>query len=248
MRLYALGDIHGQAARLAEAHARVAADKARCEDPDAPVVHLGDLVAKGPDSRAVIETLMAGQASGQNWIVLKGNHDRMFSLFLDDPEARDPGMRAAGRWIDARNGGDKVLLSYGVADPAGRPLSRVHADALRAVPPAHRRWLEGLLPCWLAPDALFVHAGIRPGVDLQAQSETDLLWIGRTFREDRRDHGVLIVHGHKPGRRVRHRGNRINLDTNAAKGGPVSAIVLEDGRASLLTDSGRVPLEPGTST
>lgn len=247
MRLYAIGDIHGQTARLAEAHARIAADKASCGDPDAPVVHLGDLVAKGPDSRGVIEALIAGQAAGENWVVLKGNHDRMFAMFLDDPEVPDPGMRRSGRWIDAEMGGDQALLSYGVRDPLTRPLAEVHADAVAAVPPAHRRWLEALPSHWLTPDALFVHAGIRPGVDLQAQTEKDMLWIGRKFRSDTRDHGVLVVHGHRPGRLVRHRGNRINMDTKASKGGPVSAIVLEDGRASVLTDTGRIPLEPGTA-
>lgn len=105
-----------------------------------------------------------------------------------------------------------------------------------------RDWLRGLPTSWLTPEALFVHAGIRPGVDLQNQTETDLLWIRKPFQQDRRDHGVLVVHGHTPGRRVRHFGNRINLDTGAATGGPVSAIVLEGGEAWLLTDDGREAL------
>ena len=244
MRIYAVGDIHGQAAGLADALACIAADRRTTGDNAAPVVFLGDLVAKGPDSRAVVETLMAGQARGEPWLVLKGNHERMFSLFLDDPEARDPGSRAYGRWIDPENGGDVALTSYGVADPALRPLAEVHADAVAAVPQAHRDWLAGLLSSWLTPQALFVHAGIRPGVDLQQQDETDLLWIRKPFQKDRRDHGVLVVHGHTPGKRVRHFGNRINLDTDAARGGPVSAIVLEDGEVNLLTGEGRQPLRP----
>lgn len=244
MRVYAVGDIHGQKAGLDAALARIAADRARTGDGAAPVAFVGDLVAKGPDSRGVIEALMAGQAAGQPWLVLKGNHDRMFSLFLDDPEARDPGMRSPGRWIDPENGGDAVLASYGIADAALRPLAEVHAEAVAAVPRAHRDWVAGLLGHWLTPVALFVHAGIRPGVDLQDQSETDLLWIRKPFQQDGRDHGVLVVHGHTPGRRVRHFGNRINIDTDAATGGPVSAIVIEDGRAHLLTDTGREALNP----
>lgn len=244
MRVYAVGDIHGQRAALDRALAQIAADRRRTGDAAAPVVFLGDLVAKGPESRGVIAALMAGQAAGEPWVVLKGNHERMFSLFLNDPEARDPGMRAPGRWLDPENGGDAVLASYGVRDPALRPLAEVHAEALAAVPQAHRLWLAGLLSHWLTPVALFVHAGIRPGVDLQAQSETDLLWIRKPFQQDRRDHGVLVVHGHTPGRQVRHCGNRINLDTGAATGGPVSVVRVEAGGAWLLTDDAARRLHP----
>lgn len=244
MRVYAVGDIHGQKAGLDRALALIAADRRRTGDDAAPVAFVGDLVAKGPDSRGVVATLMAGQAAGEPWVVLKGNHDRMFALFLDDPEARDPGMRAPGRWIDPENGGDAVLASYGVRKPALRPLAEVHADAVAAVPKAHRAWLSGLLSHWLSPLALFVHAGIRPGVDLQAQSETDLLWIRKPFQQDTRDHGVLVVHGHTPGKRVRHCGNRVNLDTDAASGGPVSAVRIDADGVWLLAEGPPRRLRP----
>lgn len=234
-RIYAIGDIHGQAQGLAAAHDLIAADRARTGDSHAPVVHIGDIVAKGPHSRQVIAMLMAGQAQGRPWIVLKGNHERMFSLFLDDPEARDPGKRAPGRWVDPENGGDVVLTSFGIRAPATRPLAEVHAEALAAVPQQMRDWLAALPTSWLSPLALFVHAGIRPGVDLQAQTETDLLWIRKPFHDDTRDHGILVVHGHTPGRQVRHYGNRVNLDTGAASGGPVSAVRIDGDGVWLLT-------------
>lgn len=69
MRAYAIGDIHGHLALLERAHARIAADMER--HGPAPIIHLGDLVDRGPDSRGVIEFLMAGQARGADWEVLK---------------------------------------------------------------------------------------------------------------------------------------------------------------------------------
>ncbi|HAW48663.1 MAG TPA: serine/threonine protein phosphatase, partial [Roseovarius sp.] len=71
--IYAIPDIHGQDALLEEALDRIARDGG----PGARVVFLGDLVDRGPDSRAVIERLMLGQAEGRPWTVLRGNHDQM---------------------------------------------------------------------------------------------------------------------------------------------------------------------------
>ena len=65
MRLYAIGDIHGQMDELRRVHAWIAADRARSGWTDAPVIHLGDLVDRGPDSAGVIAYLLAGPAPGK---------------------------------------------------------------------------------------------------------------------------------------------------------------------------------------
>ena len=244
MQTYAVGDIHGHLDLLRRAHDLIEADRAAQGVGDALVVHVGDVVDRGPDSRGVIEHLMAGQAAGQPWVVLKGNHDRMFAGFLSDPWARDPGLRAELSWFHPRLGGPGTLESYGLREPANRPVDQVHAEALQAVPQAHRDWLAGLPKHLLLGQALFVHAGIRPGVDLAAQREDDLLWIRAEFLEDTRDHGALVVHGHTAIAEPQHYGNRLNIDSSAAYGGPVSAVVIEGRTAWLLTPAGRVPLLP----
>ena len=244
MRTYAIGDIHGHLGLLQAAHARIAADRAATGDHAAPVVHIGDLVDRGPDSRGVIDWLMRGQSAGEPWIVLKGNHDRMFALYLNDPPLRDPKLRAELSWLHPRIGGGPTLESYGVHAPTDRPEAGVHADALAAVPQAHRAFLEGLPTRFARGEALFVHAGIRPGVALESQTEDDLAWIRHDFLDDPRDHGVLVVHGHTAIDCATHYGNRLNIDSSAAYGGPVSAVVIEGRDAWLLDDSGRIPLRP----
>ena len=89
-----------------------------------------------------------------------------------------------------------------------------------------------------------VHAGIRPGVDLQDQVEEDLVWIRQGFLNSRHDYGPLVVHGHTAIRTATHYGNRLNVDGGAAYGRPLCAVVIEKGMVHLLTDDGRVPLEP----
>ena len=243
MRIYAIGDIHGQLERLREAHARILRDGGE----DARVVHVGDLIDRGPDSRGVVELLMEGQARGRNWIVLKGNHDRALPNFLRDPRWIDP--RAAERkdWIARDVGAEAALASWGIPDAARRPLEEVHTEAVAKVPQDHARWLLGLPAWYLSPLALFVHAGLRPGVDLCAQIEDDLLWIRKPFHDDRRDHGVLVVHGHTPIRQPTHYGNRVNIDSGAGHDGPLTAIRLDAQGVWVLGDGAPRPLRPSPS-
>lgn len=242
MRTYAIGDIHGHLGLLREAHDRIAADQAR--HGAAQVVHLGDLVDRGPDSRGVIDHLMQGIAAGQDWVVLKGNHDHMFSLFLRHSPAHDPRLRAELSWLHPRLGGAATLESYGIHAPGDRPVAPVHADARQAVPAAHLDFLAGLPTMHRRGDVVFVHAGIRPGVALADQTEDDLLWIRSDFLDDTRDHGVLVVHGHTVVDTPTHYGNRLNLDSGAAYGGPLTVAVIEGSDVFHLTPAGRVPLRP----
>ena len=240
MHSYAIGDIHGHLDQLRRLHDWIADDMTR--HGAAPIVHVGDLVDRGPDCRGVVEYLRNGIASGQDWVVLKGNHDRMFAGFLRDPFTRDPGLRADLSYLHFKIGGAATLESYGVRNAADRPIAPVHAEAVAAVPAEHRAFIESLPNRFVRGEVMFVHAGIRPGVPLDAQVEDDLLWIRKDFLEDGRDHGALIVHGHTAIDRATHYGNRVNIDSGAAYGGPLSAIVLEGRQAFLITGKGRTAL------
>ncbi len=244
MRAYAIGDIHGQLAKLRQAHALIEADRARTGDAAAPVVHIGDLCDRGPDTRGVLDFLIAGGEAGRPWLVLKGNHDRMMSRFLEPSPRRDDCMRAEFEWHHGPIGGLETLASYGVDVSAGRSLTEIHGEARAKVPARHRSFLETLPVSYRLEPLFFCHAGIRPGIGLEAQSEDDLLWIRKPFHASTADHGALIVHGHTPVERVAHYGNRVNIDTGAGFGQALSAVVIEDLDLWLLTPAGRVPIVP----
>lgn len=237
MRIYAIGDIHGRLGLLQSAHALIAADDA-AHGGGGQLIHVGDLLDRGPDSRGVVEYLMRGQAEGRPWVVLRGNHDRFLPRFARQPGWIDPGLASGRHWLDHVSlGAAETLASYGVHHDGDH--ARTHAEVLRAVPETQLRWLE-TLPLWhLTPGALFVHAGIRPGVDLARQTEQDLLWIRADFLDDRSDHGPLVVHGHTVVDHVTHFGNRLAIDTGAAYGGPLSVAVFDGGWPQLLTPGGR---------
>ena len=130
---YAIGDIHGHLSKLEEVHDWIEKDRAQNAEAGSQVVHLGDLVDRGPDSAGVIAFLQSGIIDGQPWVVLKGNHDRMFAGFVDNPRYRDPGLRSELPWLDPRLGGAATLASFGVdvADPAR--IQDIHSEAIRKV-------------------------------------------------------------------------------------------------------------------
>ncbi|MFT4012069.1 MAG: metallophosphoesterase [Paracoccus sp. (in: a-proteobacteria)] len=241
MRSYVIGDIHGQLELLKAAHDRIARDDA-AHGGGGRVVHVGDLIDRGPDSRGVVDYLMRGQSEGRPWTVLKGNHDRFLVRFALVPGWCDPALASGKHWLDhAGLGAAQTLASYGV-DVAGRPHADVLADMRRAVPQAHLDWLDGLPLLHRIPQALIVHAGIRPGIDVAVQAEDDLLWIRQGFLDDTTQHGVLVVHGHTVVERVTHFGNRLALDTGAAYGGPLSVVVFDGDELAELTEAGRAAI------
>lgn len=243
-RIYAVGDIHGHIDLLHNVHQMIEADRKRTQDWDAPIVHLGDLVDRGPQSAAVIDYLIAGPTRGGTWITVKGNHDNMFTLFMDDPKIQDPQLRKELTWLNPRLGGMTTLASYGIETAETRSPADLQKDAIARVPDQHVAFLKALPLTYQAAGAVCVHAGIRPEVPLDQQDPSDLIWIREPFLAYTKSHGPLIVHGHTPIDAATHYGNRLNLDSGAAYGGPLSVAVIEDRKVFLLTPDGRRPLSP----
>lgn len=238
--IYAIGDIHGQLDELERVLSLIDADGG----PDAAIVFVGDYVDRGPESRGVIDLLTKAQDAGRPWTMLKGNHDRYFQRFLTNGALHDPATRADLLWLNPRLGGDKTLLSYGIDIEASAETAELAAQARAEVPQRHVAFLEGLPSLHVTDELIFVHAGIRPGVPLDDQTEDDLVWIRDPFLTDTRDHGKLVVHGHTALDQPQHHGNRVNLDAGAGYLRPLHAAVFEGRDCWRLTDAGRVALLP----
>ncbi len=242
MRVYAIGDIHGQLEMLEGAHERIARDKERCGDPDAMVVHLGDLNDRGPDTAGVLQFLVDGLAAGEPWRAVLGNHDLMMRDFLEAEGPDDPRFEKAGWWLQSALGGAQTLASYGVHDTFD--VVAAQAAFRESVPDSHKALLAELEQYIETEDLILVHAGIRPGVPLSEQIQDDLIWIRDPFLWDRRDHGRLVVHGHTPVEKPLHAGNRVDLDTGAGFYRPLTAAVFEGRKCFILEEDGRRELLP----
>jgi len=109
------------------------------------------------------------------------------------------------------------------------------ADLMATVPQAHRDFLASLHPHFVLPPYCFVHAGLRPGVPLERQSERDLAWIRDDFLNYRGAFGYVVVHGHTPVRAIEFHPHRINIDTGAYLSNKLSVLRIDA--------SGPAPLE-----
>lgn len=226
---FAIGDVHGEADKLRQLHASIL-DRIAFEDRSAKIVHLGDYVDRGPDSRGVIETVMALEARfdrdpAVEVISLMGNHEQMMLDAYDAAHAED-----AGSWW--AQGGAQTADSYAGGKGQG------DANWRAAVPAAHVSWMRRL--GWVHIDMMrrlvFVHAGIDPA-RFPTEDPSIYLWTRSTRffdrnqwpeRDELRD--LTVVHGHTP--RTFHPevfAHRINVDTGAVFGGPLTAVMLKEG-------------------
>jgi serine/threonine protein phosphatase 1 len=228
-RAYAVGDVHGRLDLLDDMLGRIEVDLKEQEPRRALLLFLGDLIDRGPASCQAIERLRTYEHRGLKTVFLMGNHEEVLLRIL----AGERGILDS--WL--RFGGAECLASYGV-DLAGlRSLQEREALGVvrNAIPETHRKFIGGFADTLRFGDYLFVHAGIRPSVDISMQSQSDLRWIRQPFLDDESDHGFVVVHGHTIADGVVERPNRIGIDTGAYRSGILTALVLEGTERRYLT-------------
>jgi serine/threonine protein phosphatase 1 len=220
-RIYAVGDLHGRLDLLQDLLKQLELDAADRESASTTLLFLGDIIDRGPQSRQLVELIRRSQANGEGVVLLCGNHEELLLA-----SAAGNAM-AQNVWL--ANGGDATLRSFGTAPElfaAGSPQER--GTMIRQnVGGAVLDWLRSLPLCYRSGDYYFCHAGVRPGVSLEAQERADLLWIRDEFLVSKAWHGAVVVHGHSEADTVEEIHNRINIDTGAYRTGILTAMGLE---------------------
>lgn len=231
-RVYAVGDIHGRLDLLEAMLEKIDTDDRQRSGAETSLIFLGDLVDRGPDSKAVIERLLNLRSSGRSTRFLMGNHDEIFL------KAATGDVKAV-RFL-TRIGGRDTILSYGVTEEqyGSYDFDDLAEAFAKSVPQSHIAFVEAFEDYVAIGDYLFVHAGIRPGVAIEQQSASELRWIRREFLESRASHGAMVVHGHSISPSAQMRKNRIGIDTGAFASGRLTALGLEGTARWLLTAEG----------
>ncbi len=169
-RAYVVGDIHGRLDLLDQLLDTIHTDIGNRKSRKVLLVFVGDLIDRGPDSAKVIERLRTYRHRAVRTMFLLGNHEEVLLRILDG-EAE---LITKWRWF----GGTECLNSYGVDTAKIGAMSEADAlDVVRsAIPKEHVDFLESFDDSCRFGDYLFVHAGIRPGVEIDQQTQADLRW------------------------------------------------------------------------
>jgi serine/threonine protein phosphatase 1 len=260
VEIFAVGDIHGRSDLLDALFVEAAHEPRRAAHR--VVVLLGDLVDRGADSLGAIDLALeaAERAGADETVALMGNHEAMMRLALDAATPHDDAIDALQTWLV--NGGDKTLAEFVRFSVTPADLDDLLADARQSLPPRVGDWLASLKSHWRSGGLLFVHAGVNPGVDLEAflaepwnaplttlGGDQHWAWVRRPFLSaapgPQGYGGYFVVHGHTPNDlrsdpspTDQIRRFRLNLDSGSVMTGVATMAILRGPSAEVVTARG----------
>ena len=208
MKTFVIGDIHGCFDQLQTLLEVIKPDLTKDR-----LIMLGDYIDRGPNSYLTLKKLIDLQKEFGDYhvVLLRGNHEQMALDYLHNP-------KYLSSW--RCNGGKSTLEDF-----------RKHGDDLAN----YEAFLQGLPMYYEDECYIYVHGGIRHGIRLSEQKESDLLWIREEFFMNPVSEKKPVIFGHTPTQTSTglwkpyiHQ-NRIGIDTGCIYGGFLSAVVLEDG-------------------
>jgi serine/threonine protein phosphatase 1 len=218
-KIFAIGDIHGSAQKLATLLNRIPFDKKQDT-----LIFLGDYVNRGPDTLKVLDILLELKEKCADIHFLKGNHEQ--ELLEYSASGNMDSLRALrGMGVDA------TVESYG---------ARVHSlTGLGCFPVEHREFLHSLKFFHLQDDYLFIHADINqellrcPMKESEGRMqryvmETGLLSSRRLVQDQTTGIDTVIVFGHIPLASPLVLTDRIGIDTGAVYGNMLTAVELPE--------------------
>ncbi len=203
-RLLVVGDIHGEYDMLCSI-----LEQAEYRPRKDRLFFVGDYIDRGDQSRKVVKKIK--ELTDQGAVAIRGNHEEMAKNYIEK-DGQDNGLYF-------QNGGRKTLDCYS-------DFSSFREDMM---------WLGNLpLKKVLKGQYIFVHAGLKPGIQLEKQDKHDLLWIRNEFFMydwTENDLDETIIAGHTPFPEVKKFSEKtMIIDTGAGKGGHLSMVDLTNNK------------------
>ena len=171
LRQIAVGDIHG----CAKTFRKLVLDELQLNSDDHLIV-LGDMIDRGPNSKGVIDEIIALKEQGIRVQVLQGNHEEMMINASLGNESHD-------YWL--RNGGQETLYSFGAKHVSDIPS--LYLDFIRHT----EIYIE-------TAENIFVHAGLNFHKNDPFSDYDSMKWIRKMEVDPSKIGNRTIVHGHVP--------------------------------------------------
>ncbi|MGD8948038.1 MAG: metallophosphoesterase family protein [Desulfobacterales bacterium] len=200
--IFAIGDIHGCLAKLRALIGKIPIDFTRDT-----LLFIGDYIDRGPHSVEVVDYLINFKKRHPGVIFLKGNHEDMLEKYLNGTD----------RFTYLLNGGQRTLDSY---------LNQSTKSDAFPIPAHHKDFYRSLKLYYETDKYIFVHAGMRPKVQLEFQENEDLLWIRDKFIYTKYNFGKRVIFGHTPLSKPLVESNKIGIDTGAVYGNVLTCVRL----------------------
>lgn len=177
---FVVGDVHGCFDQLTEL---LTYHKPETEQ----LVFIGDYIDRGPQSKHVLDLVMAKQTEGA--LCLKGNHEDLLERALTN--LSKPQFSHVDYQLWLKNGGDKTVDSFELDE------WRTHNDVHAALS-AYKPFLSSLSYYKETEHLIFVHAGVDLSADDWRTELDDLLWVRDFFHNSPNNTGKTVVFGHTP--------------------------------------------------
>ncbi len=215
-RVIAIGDVHGCGIALRTLIEVID------PQPNDTIIPLGDCVDRGPESRRVIDDLLALREKCR-LVPLLGNHEEMMLNFVDGRPQPDD-------WLEC--GGAATVESYRGPDGKLIPAPVEHIDFIRA-------WGD----CYETDTHFFVHSSYEPERPLAQQHWQTMRWQSLKFGiPGPHESGKIAVVGHtslKDGE-ILDVGHLICIDTYCWGGGWLTALEPSTGQFWQVDGQGRL--------
>ncbi len=203
-RVYIIGDVHGCLDML-----KRLMEKIDWQPDKDDLIFLGDYIDRGDDPKGVVDYIVSLKNISPRIRCLIGNHE---AIFLDYLSGKD-------RNLFLLNGGMNTLESY--------DFHKIESEN-ELLPPDHKIFFQTLENFIELEDFYIVHAGFRPGVEIDKQSFEDLVWIRDTFIYSDYDFGKRVIFGHTPFYEPFVMDNKIGIDTGAVYGNRLTCLELPE--------------------
>lgn len=184
MASWAIGDVHGCFKSL----------RALIENKIAPsrgdeLIFLGDYIDRGPDSKGVIDYIMALEGKGFEVKAIMGNHEKsMLDGYYEEFNLKP------SFWKKPKNLKKLQWYSYG----GNKTMSSFGTEDIKQVPELYIKWLENLSYYFVTPDYVLVHAGLNFEKDDPFEDKHSMLWIRDFKPEPQKIQNRKVIHGHVP--------------------------------------------------